>query len=297
MVTLAQMQADPYYRREIVPPALTGLGDEMCRRTGRPRDAAGDRGDRFHLSGAHRSQRFIVNSALSTSRTYTVQSGLTAAQLDWIAGFDFTPGNVEDMIDQSRRLVGAMKAGRLDEVLAIYCNVDGDQVVDGWDNVRDRAASSDSSHLWHWHLTIDRRYANDPALMARIVAIALGEDDDMDLTTQIPGVGSYNNYLVTTWGRLGEVYKTVPLLVGAVTAIGTAVGQIDERVAEQLAGPLGELAAAAEATRTEVGQVDEAVIEGLSGRADDEIREALVAALGEARLQRIAAGVGAPDQD
>jgi hypothetical protein len=92
----------------------------------------------------------------------------------YIAGFDFTSGSVEDMIAQSKRVLAAMKAGRLNEVREFYGNVDGNQVVDGWDNVRDRAASSDSSHLWHWHLGIDRRHLTNKALMERILAIALG---------------------------------------------------------------------------------------------------------------------------
>lgn len=186
MATQQQFQADPWIRREVVTPEMDWLGDEMCRRTGRPRTAAGTVGDRAHLRGSHRSQEFIQKSPLCTSGTYTVQSGLTAEQLRHIAGFDFTPGTVEEMVAQCRRILAAMKAGRLNEVREFYGNVDGDQVVDGWDNVLDRAASSDSSHLWHWHLGIDRRHCADRNLMARIVAIALGddttEDDDVSWT-------------------------------------------------------------------------------------------------------------------
>jgi hypothetical protein len=175
MPTYTQLQAEAWWGREIVTPELRWLGDELCRRTGRPRDAFGDKGNNVHLRGAHRSQEWIQRSVFCTSRTYTVQSGLTAAQARHIAGVDFTPGSVEAMIAQSKRLMAAMKAGVLDGVFAIYCNVDGDHVVDGWDNVRNRAASSDKSHLWHWHLTLDRRCCADRQLMERIVAIALGD--------------------------------------------------------------------------------------------------------------------------
>ncbi|WP_329108574.1 hypothetical protein OG792_07930 [Micromonospora sp. NBC_01699] len=189
MATQAEFNADPWVRREIVTAELNWLGDELCRRTGRPRGAAGTKGDYQHLRGAHRSQEFVEKSPLCTSRTYTKQTGLTADQPRHIAGFDFTPGATEAMIAQSGRLLGAMKAGQLEEVREIYCNVDGDKVVDGWDNVRNVAATSDSSHLWHWHLSLDRRHCANRPLMERILAIALGdtankeEEEDTDMMT------------------------------------------------------------------------------------------------------------------
>ncbi|MFI6238331.1 hypothetical protein ACIBEF_00465 [Micromonospora sp. NPDC050795] len=185
MPTYAQLQAESYWTREIVTDEIDWLGDELCRRTNRPRAAFGSKGDNAHLRGAHRSQEWLLKSRYSTSRTYTVQSGLTAEQARHVAGIDFTPGSDTQMIAQCKRLLAAMKAGQLNEVVEFYGNVNGDKIVDGWDNPRDRPASSDSSHLWHWHLTIDRRHCRNRKLMERILAIALGltlEDDDMDAT-------------------------------------------------------------------------------------------------------------------
>jgi hypothetical protein len=182
MPTLAELRSEPWWDREIVTPEVRWLGAELCRRTGRPADAFGAKGNTAHLRGAHRSQEWLINSRWCTNRSYTVQAGLTGDQLRYIAGVDWTPGNVEAMIAQSRRLMAAVKSGALEAVRELYCNVDGDKVVDGWDNVRDRAASSDSSHLWHWHLSLDRRRLRDGALMAQIVDIALGTwkgDGDM----------------------------------------------------------------------------------------------------------------------
>jgi len=174
-----------YWQREVVTPDLAWLGDELCRRTGQPATAAGDKGNEAHRRGSHRSQDWILHSVYCTNRTYTVQSGLAAAQLLHIAGFDFTPGNATAMIAQCKRLMAAMRAGQLEEVRELYGNVDGDQVVDGWNNLENRAASSDSSHLWHWHLGLDRRHLTDRSLMERIVAIALGDDmEQKDLLAQ-----------------------------------------------------------------------------------------------------------------
>ena len=184
MATYAQLQAESWWGREVVTPEMDWLGDELCRRTKRPRGAAGTKGDNAHLKGSHRSQEWILKSRYCTSRTYTVQSGLTSAQARHVAGFDFTPGSDSQMIAQCKRIYAAMRAGQLDEVREFYGNVNGDRVVDGWDNVRDRTASSDSSHLWHWHLGIDRRHCANRSLMERIVAVALGDplEEDMPLT-------------------------------------------------------------------------------------------------------------------
>lgn len=179
MPTLAQLEAESWWGREVITAELDWLGDEICRRTGRPRYAAGTKGDEYHLRGAHRSQEWIVNSAYCTNRTYTVQSGLTAEQLRHIAGFDFTPGSGEAMLAQCQRIYAAVRSGTLEEVREFYGNVDGDQIVDGWNNIEDRIATSDSSHLWHWHLTIDRRRLTDRSVMQRILVTALGEDNEM----------------------------------------------------------------------------------------------------------------------
>jgi hypothetical protein len=250
MPTYSQLQAEPWWGREIVTPELRRLGDELCRRTGRPRDAFGDKGNNVHLRGAHRSQEWILRSAYCTSRTYTVQSGLTAEQARHIAGVDFTPGGADAMITQSRRLMAAMKAGLLDGVLAIYCNVDGDQVVDGWDNVRDRAATSDSSHLWHWHLTLDRRRCADRQLMERIAAIALGDPWEalMALTDQQQtDLWEWLALLVDpgtpATGRPGDRFHFPPTLmqikakVDALAAGGVDPAAVAALVVEQL-GPL-----------------------------------------------------------
>lgn len=183
MATLAQLRAEPWWDREIVTDELDWLGGELCRRTGRPRVAFGSKGNTAHLKGAHRSQEWILNSQYCTSRTSTVQTGLSALQARHIAGADFTPGdwgtvkNRQLMVEQTNRLVSNLKAGRLSGVTQVIGTLNGRTVVgtrpDG------STFSSDDSHLEHWHLTLDRRRLTDRPVMERIVVVALGEDDDM----------------------------------------------------------------------------------------------------------------------
>lgn len=183
MATLAQLRSEPWWDREIVTVELDWLGDELCRRTGRPRGAFGSKGNTAHLKGAHRSQEWILNSRFCTSRTSTVQSGLTATQARHIAGGDFTPGdwgtatNRALMVEQTTRLRNALVRGQLAGVTQVIGTLNGRTVVgtrpDG------STFSSDDSHLEHWHLTFDRRRCADRSVMERVLAVALGEDDDM----------------------------------------------------------------------------------------------------------------------
>jgi hypothetical protein len=183
MATLAQLRSEPWWDREIVTVEVDWLGDELCRRTGRPRVAFGSKGNTVHVKGAHRSQEWILNSRFCTSRTSTVQSGLTALQARHIAGADFTPGewgtqaNRTLMVEQTTRLRNAMVRGQLPGVTQVIGTLNGRTVVgtrpDG------STFSSDDSHLEHWHLTLDRRRCADRSVMERILAVALGEEDDV----------------------------------------------------------------------------------------------------------------------
>lgn len=181
MPTLAQLQEERWWREEIQPPALKNLADRLCVFYGQPRVAAGIKGDQYHLRGSHRSRRWILRSTYCTSRTYTVtHPDDLAGDENWCSGLDFNPGSTERLIAICQRLDRAVRAGLIEEVSEWYGNVDGNAVVDGFDNVRNLARTSDSSHLWHLHASILRRYANDPAVMQRLYTILTG--DDMEQT-------------------------------------------------------------------------------------------------------------------
>ncbi len=188
------LRAETWWNREVEPPALDWLADNLCTHFGRPRTAAGIKGDNRHLNGSHRSQEWLKNSRYCTNRTYTVQSGLSAEQARWCVGLDFNPGSTDLMLTICKRLDRAVRAGQIEEVTEWYGNTDGDSRVDGYNNIRDAVATSDSSHLWHLHVSISRRHANDMGVMRRILAILTGagpvaesttpspsEDDDMEL--------------------------------------------------------------------------------------------------------------------
>jgi hypothetical protein len=223
MATLTQLRSEPWWDREIVTEELDWCGDELCRRTGRPRVAFGSKGNTAHLKGAHRSQEWILNSRFCTSRTSTVQAGLTALQARHIAGADFTPGdwgtaaNRAIMIEQTTRLRNALVRGQLAGVTQVIGTLDGRTVVgtrpDG------STFSSDDSHLEHWHLTLERRRCADRSVMERIVAVALGEDDDMTdedrkilnaINARLAAFLQMKPSLKTTWSANPNGVETLP---------------------------------------------------------------------------------------
>jgi len=186
MVTLAALQAEPWWGREIVTSPMVGLGLQLRAAYGTGAVSIGIKGNERHLSGGHRSQEWILNSAYVSpvGSTYTVQSGLTSIQARHLAAIDFTPGvwgtpdNRAKMKVLTRRLIDAMKAGQLDELDECFGTLDG-ATVTGWNNDRDATITADSSHLDHLHLRFDRRFADDNAVMVKTAAIMLGEDMTM----------------------------------------------------------------------------------------------------------------------
>jgi hypothetical protein len=257
MPTLTELRSEPWWDREVVTPELDYLGDELCRRTGRPRVAFGSKGNAAHLKGAHRSQEWILKSRFATSRTSTVQSGLSADQVRHIAGADFTPGewgtaaNRALMVQQTKRLRDAMVRGQLSGVTQAIGTLDGRNVTgtraDG------STFSSDSSHLDHWHLTFDRRKLRDRGLMDKIIGTALGEDPDLNtdqagqlrdvhfttaagIPNPLPGGGRVPLHVWAAW-----VTGTMKAQTAALTALASGNHPTDAMT--EMADELTELAA------------------------------------------------------
>jgi len=178
----ATLEQEACWRAQVVPPALEGLGAGLRAHYGVGRDRIGSPGDNRHLRGGHRSRRWIRESAYCTNRTYTVTYPADReGDEDWYAAIDIDPNDRAELIAMCRRLDEAVRAGLLEEISEWYGNVNGDLVVDGWNNIADRIASSDPGHLSHLHITFLRKYANDAALMGRLLAVLIGDDDAMKL--------------------------------------------------------------------------------------------------------------------
>lgn len=209
MPTYAQLQGESVWGQEIVTDELGWLVDELCAHFGVPRGNGGIKGDNKHLNGGHRSQAWIKRSKYCTNRTYTFEASLTAEQERDLAAFDVTLP-LQHMLTISRNADRATRAGELEELVEWFGNVDGDQRVDGWNNIENRAASSDSSHLWHFHGRIRRSLLRDMNTMRRVFAALTGGADDMNLSDPNP-FGAKPAQFTTEPG-----YGTGPWLGGTV---------------------------------------------------------------------------------
>ncbi len=166
MPTDLQLEQESWWVREFEPPNLAKLNDALRKHFGVTGSYIGSKGNNLHLRGYHRSREWVLNSrySLYAAADYSVQNILDRAGGDarWLAATDFqTRGGTPDLIQVCRRLDAAVRDNELPQIREWYGNIDGDQVVDGWDNVRDRAASSDTSHLWHLHMSFFRSRADD----------------------------------------------------------------------------------------------------------------------------------------
>lgn len=148
---------DSYYRAEIIPANLAKLRTDLLAFFKLGPEAVGIRGNpETHFRGYHRSRNFILHSPSCTDRGYSVTAEVNkGGNGDWVAAIDISlPTPV--LIAVCQRLDAAVKAGRIEKVVEWFGNLNGDTRVDGYDNIANRVATSDSSHLWHLHLSVAR---------------------------------------------------------------------------------------------------------------------------------------------
>ncbi len=101
---------------------------------------------------------------------------------DEASGIDITfpdaqRGDYSTIAKYSRRLLAAGKAKdpRTVYFREFFGNVDSDREVEGYDFTKERPASSDSSHLWHIHVSWHRAYIRDTTARHALMSILKGE--------------------------------------------------------------------------------------------------------------------------
>jgi hypothetical protein len=137
---------------------LATLRSRLLSFWGIPSGNLGIKGDVNHRRGYHRSFDWIKNSAYCTNRTYSVSEtpgNRSPGSGSWLAALDISldPARLYPM---NRRLDQAVRLGALEKVTEWYGTFDGKTVV-GYNNVTNQPQSSDISHLFHTHLSFDRR--------------------------------------------------------------------------------------------------------------------------------------------
>lgn len=193
--------------REIVTDAMETLRRELARGLRLDANRIGFKGDNNHLYGAHRSQEWFLMSRYSTSRHNTFQAGLSELQSRYIAGVDISPDSKTQLLAICRNVDHAVRSGYYEMIRAWYGNINGDQRVDGYNNIENRAASADSSHLTHLHLTLDRALVDSPAAMRQVRDAILGRFNSTPTpTTEVNMRGILGNVKgkATIWYGTGE---------------------------------------------------------------------------------------------
>jgi hypothetical protein len=101
-----------------------------------------------------------------------------AAAIDWTFP-DAQAGHYATIDKYSSRLLASGKDpndSRLDGWREFFGQADSDTGVEGWDFRYVEASSSDSSHLWHIHLSCDRDKVTSKANMDKLLEVLRGDD-------------------------------------------------------------------------------------------------------------------------
>lgn len=133
----------------------------------------------------------------------------------------------------SRLLLAAGRAGdpRAYPMREFFGNADGDRQVDGWDFAKRRPSSSDSSHLWHIHISIHRKYIDDPAAMRSILSILSGSvpATPPPVPTPVPVLSRTEKIMGSLPVlRLGAKSQAVGRLQALLNTYGARLGEDDD---------------------------------------------------------------------
>lgn len=143
---------------------------------------------------------------------------------------------------------------RLDGWREFYGQADGDNAVEGWDARYLVPVTSDSSHLWHIHGSVARKYAADLPTMEALLSVFKGEtvsewregEDDMSTLYDNESWSgdekqSWANRIYRSYRAAESADKKIDALTQQVTALEATVaklqvGGVDEDVlADRLA--------------------------------------------------------------
>jgi hypothetical protein len=238
VATLLQLQSEPWWNEESIPPTLNKLAVDLRAALHVPVNDVGMRGDTNHLRGYHRSAAWVHNSDFCTSRSYSVSEttgNRSPGDVNWVCAIDIGGLSQDDLMAMCQRVDAAIRSGRFEKITEWYGNINGDQRVDGYDNIRNILATSDSSHLVHLHLSFDRKRVSEDH--SDVFAMLTGADMLEEKFTsgthkgqtveQVLSAMADNAYLAALRGDYVanklNLDARITAITGALTAIQTAL--------------------------------------------------------------------------
>jgi hypothetical protein len=271
MVTYLELNGEPEWDREFTPPNLQTFVTTLRAHFKVGPTSIGCKGDNNHLRGYHRSDEWLANSDFCTNRTYSrseTPGNREPGDRRWLCAVDI--GGMP-LIEMCRRLDPAVKSGRFEKITEWYGNLGGDLRVDGYNNILNRLATSDSSHLYHLHLSFDRARVNEDH--SDLLAVLIGDDMTPEQALSLQRTESYLFYgvlnLQDPFPVPGSTAKPANVLAQVLRGIATAGGMSDEE--------FDELVAATQAAALAGAQ------QGSSGASIEEIETVVTAAAAETR--------------
>lgn len=160
----------PRHHSEFAPLAIERLFSDLSSALPFIVNLGGILGDEAHTKGYHRAR------AVLPPDDYSVQLPRDRGGRPWAASaIDITPAASMHVITLTSRLRAAVDRAdpRLGPVREFYGTLDGRHVY-GYDLAVDDEVTSDSSHLWHLHLSIYRDSASRPSLLRPLARILAG---------------------------------------------------------------------------------------------------------------------------
>ena len=181
MVTYLELGSEPVWGQQVTPPNMLGVLVKPLRAFyGLGPALIGAPGDNNHLRGRHRSRDWDLTSAYCTNRSYaTTDARDKAGHGSWYRAIDVGITG-QTLYAASRRMDTLVRSGADGGRVAEWFGTFDGKTVVGW--FEGHAASSDESHLFHLHVGVWTRYADDPALMGLLYQTITGvipEGDDM----------------------------------------------------------------------------------------------------------------------
>ncbi|GHH40514.1 hypothetical protein GCM10017774_34020 [Lentzea cavernae] len=168
-----------------------------------------------------------------------------AAAYDWTFP-DAQRGSYGTIAVYSNRLLAAGRANdpRLEGWREFFGQTDNDTAVEGWDFRKKVAASSDSSHLWHIHLSENRDRVTSHDNKVALLSVLKGETVNQWRSTQLFTSNSSGGLVHTmrgrdgSWTRFGDVKSATG---ATVTPVDTASAMVNGEQHALVAGDDGEL--------------------------------------------------------
>lgn len=285
---------------EYAPSAIRWLADEIIDVVPSA-EMSGIVGDPSHTYGYHRARNALPSS------DYSVQTSPDKQGDGWAASaLDIKMNSTHMKLVTKRLLASAKDANdpRLNALREFFGTTDGSSVA-GWDCYYGREAhSDDSSHTWHIHMSILRKYANDRAALAGVRSVFIGEDDDMELSDQVElpdwmrkmfsdladGKRAVGTLLGSGYGHSREAKELIKkdVLAGQAAILAAVKGDDAPAIQKIVAG---ELVKAATAERAERAAEREALVGPLAAALAPLINHDVATAAVEEALRTVLGSV------